>query len=83
MRRIWRELPITDPLERRQAPVLLMLLVFMFVTSLLRSIFFFNLDQASIGTSLTSLRDSENLNHPLLRTPCILSTRGQHARTHR
>src|SRR5690349_19722308 len=66
MKRIWRELPITDPLERRQAPVLLMLLSLMFVTSLLRSIFFFQLDQASSGTSLTGVIDTISLVSPAI-----------------
>lgn len=66
MKRIWRELPITDPLERRQAPLLLMLLPLMFVTALLRSAFFFQLDQTSIGASLSDVVNMIALVSPAL-----------------
>ncbi|NTU85234.1 MAG: hypothetical protein HGA45_38745, partial [Chloroflexales bacterium] len=59
-------LPIRDPLARRQAPLLLLVLVCMFALSLLRSLFFFAADQAAIGAMPTLVVDTISLSAPAL-----------------
>ncbi|NTU81458.1 MAG: PAS domain S-box protein [Chloroflexales bacterium] len=57
-------LPIRDPMARRQAPLLLLVLVCLFALSLLRLLFFFAVDQATIGTMPTLAVDTISLLAP-------------------
>ncbi|NTU78112.1 MAG: GAF domain-containing protein, partial [Chloroflexales bacterium] len=76
MRQHWfhflTNLPVRDPLARRQTPLLLIVLGCLFALSLLRLLFFFAVDQATIGAIPTIAVDTISLVAPAVAVLLLL-----------
>lgn len=72
LKHILADLPIQDPIARRQAPLLLTMLLFLLAASFVRLIFFLPTDIASIGAIQAITIDTITLLCPLIAVALLL-----------